>query len=139
MGMTVLFLLDTNAVSDLVRENAQIAARLSALSANDSAVICTIVLGEILFGLEQMPVGRRRSAMEAQVQKYVPSIPCRAVPESAAAHYAQVKQSCRSRGVPLDEADLWIAATALALDATLVTRDSDFGNVDGLRTEDWRR
>jgi predicted nucleic acid-binding protein len=37
----------------------------------------------------------------------------------------------------LDENDLWIAATALALDAVLVTRDSDFQQIEGLSVNDW--
>ena len=37
----------------------------------------------------------------------------------------------------LDENDLWIAATALSVGAVLVTMDSDFRRVDGLRMEDW--
>ena len=32
----------------------------------------------------------------------------------------------------VDENDLWIAATALALGATLVTRDTDFNGIEGL-------
>jgi len=32
----------------------------------------------------------------------------------------------------LDENDLWIAATALALDATLVSRDGAFQTIEGL-------
>jgi tRNA(fMet)-specific endonuclease VapC len=43
-----------------------------------------------------------------------------------------VKISQQRFGLPLDENDLWIAATALALDATLVSRDSDFQAVEGL-------
>ena len=39
----------------------------------------------------------------------------------------------------LDECDLWIAATALALDAILVTSDSNYQRIAGLglRLEDW--
>ena len=37
----------------------------------------------------------------------------------------------------LDENDLWIAATAAALAATLVTRDKDFTRVPGLIAGDW--
>jgi predicted nucleic acid-binding protein len=42
-----------------------------------------------------------------------------------------------NRGLVLDENDLWIAATAFALDAVLLTRDSDFQQIEGLSVSDW--
>jgi predicted nucleic acid-binding protein len=42
------------------------------------------------------------------------------------------KLSRQQHGLTLDENDLWVAATALALGATLVGRDSDFASIDGL-------
>lgn len=45
-------------------------------------------------------------------------------------------QSAR-RGIAMSENDLWIAATALGVDATLVAADRDFGRLPGLRVEDW--
>ncbi len=39
----------------------------------------------------------------------------------------------------MDENDLWIAATALSLGATLVTRDSDYEGIEGLQIEDWSK
>ena len=47
--------------------------------------------------------------------------------------YASLKLARQQRGLVLDENDLWVAATALALGATLVTRDRDFAGIDGLR------
>ena len=41
------------------------------------------------------------------------------------------------KGLALDENDLWIAATALALGSVLISRDSDFQQIDGLMVEDW--
>jgi predicted nucleic acid-binding protein len=38
----------------------------------------------------------------------------------------------QQKGLVLDENDLWIAATALALDAVLITHDSDFQQIEGL-------
>ena len=41
------------------------------------------------------------------------------------------------KGLPLDENDCWIAATALAAGATLVSRDTDFQQIDGLSVINW--
>ena len=54
------------------------------------------------------------------------------MPERAGDFYAAVKLARQQRGLSLDENDLWVAATALALGAALVTRDTDFRGIDGL-------
>ena len=59
------------------------------------------------------------------------------MPESAGDAYAAIKRTREERGLALDENDLWIAATASALGATLVTRDRDFSSVAGLLVADW--
>jgi tRNA(fMet)-specific endonuclease VapC len=61
------------------------------------------------------------------------------VPEKAGDYYAKVKLSRQRKGLTLDENDLWIAATAIALDAVLITRDSDFQHLGGLKVDDWTR
>ncbi len=135
----MLFLLDTNAVRDAVVEQAQMRDRLSRISSQDSVATCTIVRGEVLFGIERMPAGRRREQVMTKTAVVLNPLPCHSVPASAAEQYARVKIGCQRKGVPLDENDLWIAATALALGATLVSRDSDFGRVDGLAVVDWTK
>jgi predicted nucleic acid-binding protein len=55
----MLFLLDTNAFSDLMREHPQLDARLSALTPTDRVIICAVVRGEILYGIERLPPGKR--------------------------------------------------------------------------------
>jgi predicted nucleic acid-binding protein len=128
----VIYLLDTNAISALMRTDARMASWLSTIGVNDRVVICTIARGEILFGLERLPPGRRRTELEVKAGQLFAVLPCEPIPAAAADRYAKVKASQQRRGLPLDENDLWIPATALVMDATLVSRDSDFQVIEGL-------
>jgi predicted nucleic acid-binding protein len=128
----VIYLLDTNAISALMREDARLATWFSSIAPDDRVVVCTITRGEILFGLEKLAPGRRRTELEEKASKLFAVLPCEPVTQSAGDRYASVKISQQRRGLPLDENDLWIAATALAMNATLVSRDSDFLAVEGL-------
>lgn len=51
--------------------------------------------------------------------------------------YAEMRQAMTSNGWGLDANDTLIAAQALALDAVLVTADTAFSRVPGLRLENW--
>ena len=128
----MVYLLDTNAISALMRADVRMASWLSSIGADDRVVICTIARGEILFGLERLAPGRRRTELEGKAGKLFAALPCEPIPPAAGDRYASVKISQQRRGLPLDENDLWIAATALAMEATLVSRDSDFQTVEGL-------
>ena len=133
----MLYLLDTNAVSDLVREEPAAIARLGRLAVGDEVATCSIAHGELLFGIERLPQGKRRDELEQKVRAVLGGLRCQPVTESAGAHYARVKRACQLKRLPLDENDLWIAATALSLGAVLVTRDAHFQRVEGLMTEAW--
>jgi len=133
----VIFLFDTNAFSDLMREHPQLDTRLASLSSADQIMICSVVRGEIQYGLVRLPTGQRRQMLEAKAAKLFAILPCAPVPEAAGDYYAQIKVTRQQQGLSLDENDLWIAATARALGAVLVSRDRDFQHIDGLQVEDW--
>jgi len=131
------FLLDTNAFSDLMKKHPRLEAALSSLPPTDTVVICPIVRGEIRYGIDQLAPGKRRQTLEDQAAPLFSTIPCVPIPEAAADAYAQTKIARENKGLTLDENDLWIAATALALGAVLVTRDTDFANIDDLVVNNW--
>ena len=133
----MLFLLDTNAVSDYTLEHARIEANLAAMLPGDSAALCTIVRGEILFGVNRLPLGKKRDDLRQRADKILSGLQCFAVPETAGDHYSVVKIATQLKGFTFNDNDLWIAATALTLGATLVTRDKDFSHVPGLIRKDW--
>lgn len=126
------YLLDTNAVSDLMKGAPRIENWMAGLDPGDRVVTCTIARGEILFGITRLPPGRRRTELEEAGRQFLAALRCESVPERAGDFYAAVKVARQRRGLTLDENDLWMAATALALGATLVSRDSDFGSINGL-------
>jgi predicted nucleic acid-binding protein len=133
----MLFMLDTTAFSDLMREHPGLQARLAALSPTDQVSLCPIVRGEILHGLARLPTGQRRRDLESKAAKLFAVISCELISESVASHYAEVKLARQKKGLALDENDLWIAASARDAGATLVTRDTDFRQIDGLTVQDW--
>ena len=90
-----------------------------------------------MYGLYRLPQGRRRSNLEVEANHLFLQIPCMSVPEAAGNLYGVAKLRAQQAGTPLDENDLWIAATTLSMGAVLVTTDSDFQRVDGLNVEDW--
>lgn len=133
----MIFLLDTNAFSDLMRKHSRVEGRMSSLPVVDRVMICPVVRGEILYGIEQLPQSRRRQILERQAAPLFAIIPCEPIPEGAGDHYARIKLTRQQKGLTLDENDLWLAATAMALNSLLITRDSDFQQIDGLTANDW--
>lgn len=120
------YLLDTSAISALMRAEAPMESWLSSVGTHDRVIVCPISRGEILFGIQRLAPGRRRTELEGRARTLFTAVPCEPVPSSAGESYATLKISQQRRGLPLDENDLWIAATAIALEAALVSNDSDF-------------
>ena len=133
----MLFLLDTTAFSDVMREHPKIDAQLARVALTDRVVICSVVRGEIRYGIERLSPSQRRQELDVKAAKLFAILPCEAVPAAAGDSYARLKVTRQQKGLTLDENDLWIAATALALGAVLISRDRDFRQIDGLTVHDW--
>ncbi len=79
-----------------------------------------------------MNEGRRRRGLEARVQEMFVAFPCVGIPPSAGRHVTKLKISQQRWGLSLEDNDLWIAATAMAIGVTPVSHDRDFGRLDHL-------
>ena len=95
---------------------------MAALSDQDSVIICPVVRGEILYGIVRLPEGKRRTELMSKADKLFATLPCEVVSEAAGDHYSKVKFGSFSKGLALDENDLWIAATALPRRSRLQVR-----------------
>jgi predicted nucleic acid-binding protein len=79
----VIYLLDTSAISALMREDSRMLLWLASLQSDDRLITCTIVRGEILFGLERLPKGQRRTVLDTKAKSVLTSLPCESVPPIA--------------------------------------------------------
>ena len=123
-----------------MKDNSKVKGRLNSLTELDYPFTCSIVKGEILFGIARLPEGKRRQDLQQKANELFAAIPCEPISENVSNAYAQIKVAAQQQGTPLDECDLWIAATALTLNAILVTSDLDYQRIAevGLRLEDWK-
>ena len=135
----MIYLFDTTSLSDWMHEHPVLATRLAGLPSTETVIICPIVRGEIIFGLSRLPHGKRRQRLEARAETAFGKFACRPVPEGAGDVYAHMRFEQERKGLALGENDLWIAATAKALGAKLVSRDTDFGRIKNFPVEDWTK
>jgi tRNA(fMet)-specific endonuclease VapC len=133
----VIYLFDTNAISDLMWRNPAIESRIRNAPSNSSMAISPITRGEILYGIHRLSPGKKQTDLFALANQLFSVFHCDPLPLKAADHYAIIKHAGKSQGLSVNENDLWIAATAISLQATLITRDRDFSRIMGLNLEDW--
>ncbi|MBI3269338.1 MAG: type II toxin-antitoxin system VapC family toxin [Planctomycetes bacterium] len=135
-----LFLLDTSTLSHLLRRNPRALERLDRLVAPDRVLTCTIAVGELQYGLERMPQGRKRNSLAEGIGELLRWLTIEPISVETARAYSRIKASAERRGQRMEENDLWIAATAISLGAVLVSADGDFERVGApLELEDWTK
>ena len=127
--------LDTNAFSDLMRHHVAVKRRVGNFP--DVVSISAVVMGEIRFGLERLPTGKKRDHLEAEAIQLFAMMPIEKIDSKVADLYGQIQALLEAKGINPQDNDLWIAATALSCGALLVTRDQGFLQIPGLVVEDW--
>jgi tRNA(fMet)-specific endonuclease VapC len=98
---------------------------------------CAIAQGEIRYGLERLPLGKRRADLEAKAGIVLAALTIEPITHAAADIYGTIRRDLELQGRTIDDNDLWIAAAALSLGARLVSNDQGFLHVPGLVVEDW--
>lgn len=131
MQMGGEFLLDTNIVIALLAEDKSVTHQLSQA---DAALLPSPVVGELYFG------ARHSSRIKENLEKVSELTTAFSVVEcgiQTAWHYGQIKQQLRSKGTPIPENDIWIAALAVEYGLILVSRDQHFSYIEGLSWNRW--
>ena len=130
-----LHLLDTNIVSHIMRRDDQAVLRRLKELRTDDVAISAVTKGELLFGLARrgnVPV------LTQVIREFLQIVAVLPWTEETAETYGTFKARCTARGIGLSALDMMIAAHAVSLDATLVSRDKAFGYIgDELEVVDW--
>lgn len=129
-----LWMLDTNALSELIRDpRGPVMQRLSDVAPD---VVCTsiVVACELRFGAQR----KGSAVLTERVNALLDAMVVLPLDEPADAHYADIRATLERAGTPIGSHDMLIAAHARSRALTLVTHNlREFQRVPGLKLEDW--
>ncbi len=130
------YLLDTNILSDLIRNPSGRSAQRVEMIVGQPVVTSVVAVAELRFGLVKS--GARRLAEQAE--KVLATIEMLPLGDPVDRVYADIRARLERIGRPIGANDLLIAAHALSIDATLVTDNlREFTRVPSLQVENWLR
>ena len=122
-----MIIVDTNVLSEVIRPvpagkvlDWMVAQPASALFTT------TITLGEVLYGLELIAPGKRRTALQEAIETmFEDQFADRILTfdQDAARAFADISAKCRRLGRPIGEMDAQIAGIALSRGAAIATRN----------------
>jgi len=130
------YLLDTNVVSDLVRNpQGKVAQRIRKVGEGE---VCTSIIVAAELRYRAANKGSPRLSSQLEVVLGVLEVLPFETPADAA--YGLLRTRLEQAGTPIGANDLLIAAQALALGYIIVTdNEKDFARVDDLLRENWLR
>ncbi|WP_211314718.1 type II toxin-antitoxin system VapC family toxin [Cereibacter changlensis] len=130
------YMLDTNIISDLLRNPDGNAAKRIADVGPDAICVSIITAAELRYGCAK----KGSAKLLAHVEAILESVQVLAFDAPADAEYGGIRAELEAAGKPIGPNDLLIAAHAYAAGAILVTDNSgEFSRVRGLRVENWIR
>lgn len=129
----MIYLPDTNALSSFMRgQNKALVLRMG--DAFEDLRLSAIVLAEREFGVTKGTHALARLRLD-ELARLIPVEP---FTREDATHYAAIRHDLEARGLGIGPMDTLIAAQALRLGGTLVTRNvREFSRVQGLLVENW--
>lgn len=129
-------MLDTNVVSDLLRNPDGNATKRIADVGPDAICVSIITAAELRYGCAK----KGSAKLLAHVEAILESVQVLALDVPADTEYGGIRAELEAAGKTIGPNDLLIAAHAYAAGAILVTDNTgDFSRVRGLRVENWTR
>lgn len=94
--------------------------------------VSSVTVGELLYGAE---LSSKKDFNSQTYKGFCEQLNIINIDLNIADRYASIKADLKSKGKPIPENDIWIAATAIENELTLITADSDFDYVSNLQVE----
>jgi tRNA(fMet)-specific endonuclease VapC len=130
------YLLDTNIVSDLVRNPQGKVARQVRTVGEKHVCTSIIVAAELRYGADKKGSPQLSSQLDA-VLGVLEVLPFEAPADK---RYGLLRTRLEKQGTPIGANDLLIAAQALALGCVIVTdNEREFSRAEGLQVQNWLR
>jgi tRNA(fMet)-specific endonuclease VapC len=120
------FILDSNIIINIFRKDLQTIEYVTQLK---NIYVPVIALGELYFGARKSNKTKERLL---EIEGLVERVILLDVTEKTAFYYGMIKNDLRSKGRPIPENDIWIAALALESELPLLTNDKHFQEVIGI-------
>ena len=128
------YLLDTNILSDVIKNPQGIAAQHMARLDQNDLLTSIIVAAEMRYGIEK----KKSPVLTERVELLLQIINVVALDRDADRFYGQLRMQLEQQGEIIGTNDLLIAAHTLALDAILITDNiRKFKRIKGLKVENW--
>jgi predicted nucleic acid-binding protein len=122
-----MIVVDTNVLSEVMRPVPSFkVVRWMAERPAVSLFTTTITIGELLYGLELVPSGKRRVALQQAIRAMIDDEFAGRIltfDQDAARAFADISAACRRLGRPIGELDAQIAGIARSRGAAIATRN----------------
>ena len=127
------YLLDTNICIYFLKRLYDLRKRIE-VARVENCYVSEITIAELKFGAENSENKEKNRKTVDDFVSHFTIIPI----FTSLDVYAMEKARLRKKGIPLDDFDLLIGATAISNNLTLVTRNvSDFERLESIRVENW--
>ena len=149
-----IYLLDTNQCSQIINKNPKILYKLGSLERDDILATSVIVCGELMYMAEN---SARKNENTLIIRSFMENITIIDINRKVFDTYALIKAKIFNQFAPknkkqrrkykfekigIPENDLWIAATAIAYNSTIVSSDKDFKRIQDVvkfKLESWTK
>jgi tRNA(fMet)-specific endonuclease VapC len=132
--MTIRYLLDTDTCVAWLRQNAAVRQRVTQVGPAALAV-SIVTVAELRYGAA---CSAQAAANHQAIDGFLSGLGVISLDPAIARQFGDVKAVLRAQGQLLEDADLFIATSALAYQLTLVTNNTQhFARIAGLQLENW--